>query len=108
MKYDGPLELLKQNATDVAKHMRVLAHRDRLIMLCRMSDGEVSVGELVELTGLSQSAVSQHLAMLREAGAVESRAQAQTRLYHVADKQMEKIIGALCIAFAPTNGDEAA
>ncbi|MGN6377259.1 MAG: ArsR/SmtB family transcription factor [Sphingomonas sp.] len=106
MTYAAPLDLLQQNATDVAQRLRMLANRDRLIMLCRMSAGEVSVNELVELTGLAQPTVSQHLAMLREAGAVEARAAAQTRYYHIADEKVAAIIGALCSVCAP--GEEAA
>ena len=96
MTYTGPLDLLQHNATDVAARLRILAHRNRLIMLCRMGAGEVSVNELVELTGLAQPTVSQHLAVLREAGAVEARAEGQTRYYHIADAKLAAIIDALC------------
>lgn len=105
MSFKGPLDLLRENATGVAARLRVLANRDRLIMLCRISAGEASVSELVDLTGLSQSAVSQHLALLREAGAVEARAEAQTRYYRVADDQVKAIIGALCTACATSTGE---
>lgn len=101
MKMHAPLALLQQHAGEVAQRLRVLAHPDRLIMLCRMSEGEVAVGELVELTNLSQSAVSQHLATLREAGAVEARVAAQSRLYRITDCQVEAIIRALCAVCGP-------
>ena len=57
---------LKANANRMAQRLKIMSHPERLLMLCRMDEGEVSVNELVALTGLSQSAVSQHLAMLRE------------------------------------------
>jgi len=101
MTYAGPLDLLQHNASDVATRLRILANRDRLIMLCRMSAGEVSVNELVELTGLAQPTVSQHLALLREAGAVEVRPSAQTRYYHIVDDMVAAIIDALCSVCAP-------
>ncbi|MEO9133035.1 MAG: metalloregulator ArsR/SmtB family transcription factor [Sphingomonas sp.] len=76
--------------------LRLLANRERLIMLCRLSAGEASVGELVALTGLAQSAVSQHLGVLREGGAVSVRIDAQTRYYSIADATVETIFNALC------------
>lgn len=96
-----PLDRLRENAAGVATRLRLLAHPDRIIMLCRMTAGEASVGELVDLTGLSQSSVSQHLALLRDAGAVERRAEAQTRYYRVVDDRLAAIISALCSVYAP-------
>jgi ArsR family transcriptional regulator, virulence genes transcriptional regulator len=97
----APLSELCRHAEEVARYLRVLAHPDRLIMLCRMIESEVAVGELVALTGQSQSSVSQHLATLRESGAVEVRAEAQSRFYSVADPKVKTIIGALCAACGP-------
>ena len=65
-------------------------------MLCRLDEGEASVTELVELAGLSQSAVSQHLAMLRAEDVVATRGEAQTRYYRLKDPQVRAIIRALC------------
>lgn len=96
MKQNSPLDKLRDHATDAAATLRILANPDRLLMLCRMSAGEVSVGELVDLTGLAQPTVSQHLSVLREAGAVAPRAEAQTRFYRIADEQVTAIIDALC------------
>ena len=96
MSFTGSIAALHDNAAHVAQRLRLLAHRDRLIMLCRMTAGEVSVGELVSLTGLPQSSVSQHLAILREAGTVGVRAEAQSRFYRLVDAQVAGIIAALC------------
>lgn len=101
MKRDTPLAVLQAHAGDVAQRLRIMAHPERLIMLCRMSEGEVSVTELISLTGLSQSAVSQHLATLRDADAVEVRAEAQTRFYRILDQQIDAIIRALCAVCGP-------
>jgi len=98
MKHTDPIELLKANAEKMAATLRLLANRERLIMLCRLSAGEASVGELVELTGLAQSAVSQHLGVLREGGAVGVRIDAQMRYYSIADDQVRRIFNALCEA----------
>ena len=87
---------LKANAGAMAARLKLLSHPERLLMLCRMDEGEVSVTELVELTGLSQSSVSQHLAMLREDGVVNIRGEAQTRYYSLRDPIVRGVIHALC------------
>ncbi|MDE2405161.1 MAG: winged helix-turn-helix transcriptional regulator [Sphingomonadales bacterium] len=88
---------LKANAAHMASRLKVMSHPERLLMLCRMDEGEVSVNELVALTGLSQSSVSQHLAMLREEGVVATRGEAQIRWYRLCDPIVRDIIRALCV-----------
>jgi DNA-binding transcriptional ArsR family regulator len=95
MKKDMPLDLLRANSADMAGRLKILSHPERLLMLCRMADEEVTVSELVELTGLSQSAVSQHLAKFRDCGLVAVRRQGQARHYLLADDDVRKIIQAL-------------
>ncbi len=95
------IKALQENAGEVADRLRVLANRDRLLMLCRLAAGEASVSELVAVTGLAQSSVSQHLAVLREAGAVRVRPEQQTRHYSLADPRMQRMIEALCAACGP-------
>ncbi len=90
------LSELKVNAAAMASRMKLMSHPERLLMLCRMDEGEVSVGELVELSGLSQSSVSQHLAMLRDENVVTIRGEAQTRFYSLNDPTVRAIIHALC------------
>ena len=90
------LSELKANAAAMAARMKLMSHPERLVMLCRMDEGEVSVKELVELSGLSQSSVSQHLAMLRDDNAVSIRGEAQTRFYSLNDPIVRAIIHALC------------
>ena len=90
------LSELKANAAVMAGRLKLMSHPERLLMLCRMDEGEVSVNELVELSGLSQSSVSQHLAMLREEGVVSIRGEAQTRYYSLTDPIVRGVIHALC------------
>lgn len=90
------LSELKANAQAMAQRLKIMSHPERLLMLCRLDEGEASVTELVELSGLSQSAVSQHLAMLREEQVVSTRGEAQTRYYSLLDPQVRAIIHALC------------
>lgn len=90
------LKELKANAGAMAQRLKIMSHPERLLMLCRLDEGEASVNELVELSGLSQSAVSQHLAMLREEQVVATRGEAQTRYYSLKDPKVRAIIHALC------------
>jgi len=98
------LSELKANATIMAARMKLMSHPERLLMLCRMDEGEVSVNGLVELTGLSQSSVSQHLALLREEGVVNIRVAAQTRFYSLKDPIVRGVIHALCELCAEAKG----
>jgi ArsR family transcriptional regulator, virulence genes transcriptional regulator len=87
---------LKANAAVMAGRLKLMSHPERLLMLCRMDEGEASVNELVELAGLSQSSVSQHLAMLREEDVVNIRSEAQTRYYSLKDPIVRGVIHTLC------------
>ena len=93
-----PVDLaeLKANATAMSGRLKIMSHPEQLIMLCRLDEGEASVTELVALTGLSQSAVSQHLALLREEDIVSIRGEAQTRYYSLKDPVVRAIIHSLC------------
>ena len=75
-----------------------MAERERLMMLCQIAEREVSVGELTEICGLSQSAGLQHLARLRKQGIVSMRGKAQTRYSSLSDPKMRRFAAALCQA----------
>lgn len=98
------LTQLKTNAATMAGKLKLMSHPERLLMLCRMDEGEVSVNEMVALTGLSQSSVSQHLALLREEGVVNIRGEAQTRYYSLSDPIVRGVIHALCDLCEATPG----
>jgi ArsR family transcriptional regulator len=99
---------LKANAALMAQRLKVMSNPERLLMLCRMDEGEVSVNELVALTGLSQSAVSQHLSLLRAEDAVNVRIEAQTRWYRLKDPIVSGIIHAMCELCDGMKGADAA
>lgn len=86
------LRVMSRKAEEAAGLMRALSHGARLKVLCELSGGERSVGELVQSSGLSQSALSQHLARLREEGLVATRRDAQTIYYRVADEKVLRIV----------------
>ena len=84
---------LEANAGAAAAMLRQLANANRLRILCELvGHGEVSVGGLVNAVGLGQSAVSQHLARLREEGLVASRRDGQAVLYRIADTKAVRIL----------------
>ncbi|WP_325891924.1 ArsR/SmtB family transcription factor [Grimontia sp. NTOU-MAR1] len=86
---------LQQQATDAAKVLRILAHPERLIVLCQLREGEKNVSRLLENSALSQSAFSQHLTVLRQAGLVETRKESQSVFYRIADGKVENLINAI-------------
>lgn len=87
---------LEAQAASAAGLMRLFANEQRLMLMCRLSEGDCAVGELAAFAGLSQSACSQHLARLRQGGVVAPRREAQTIYYGVADPAAARIIALLC------------
>jgi len=75
---------MRAHAGEAAQLLRALANENRLQVLCLLADGERSVGDINALLDLSQSALSQHLAVLREEGLVQTRREAQTIYYALA------------------------
>jgi DNA-binding transcriptional ArsR family regulator len=75
----------------VTATFEVLAEQSRRRILDLLIDAERPVGELVELLSLSQPAVSKHLKVLREAGLVESRTDAQRRIYRVRPEPLREV-----------------
>lgn len=83
---------MQRNATDAVSLLKGLANESRLMIMCVLSEGELSVGQLNERIRLSQSALSQHLAVLREQGLVQTRRESQTIFYRLADSAALDII----------------
>jgi len=93
----SPTEIraMQANAGEAVDVLRALSNRTRLLVLCHLGRGEKSVGELNDLAGLSQSALSQHLAKLRAEGLVATRRDAQTIFYRIADSRVIELVAAL-------------
>src|ERR671937_290946 len=90
------LATFEANAMQVAQVLRALANERRLMILCKLVEwGEATAGSLAEAVGLSQSALSQHLAKMREERIVAFRRDAQTLWYRVADARIETLLGQL-------------
>jgi DNA-binding transcriptional ArsR family regulator len=86
---------MRRHAKEAADFLRVLAHEARLTVLCELVSGERTAGELVKASGLSQSALSQHLARLRDEGLVATRREGQTIHYRLSDPRAVTIVSAL-------------
>ena len=89
------LKLMRKRASAAAALLRAISHEARLLVLCELATGERSAGELVERSGLSQSALSQHLAKLREAELVATRREAQVIHYRIADQRAQRVLRVL-------------
>ena len=89
------------SAGEAAKLLRALANERRLMILCQLADGERSVGQLTPLLGIAQSALSQHLAVLREEGLVATRRERQKIWYRIADPAALKVVATLAEIFCP-------
>jgi len=101
--------VLITNEEDIfnASHsLKAMAHPLRLKILCILGGaGEVSVQDIVEQVGTSQSNISQHLSILREKGILASRKDANKVFYRVADDKILQLIGAMRSAFCTTTAD---
>ncbi len=96
---DMDIEQMQAHAEQAAQLLKSLAHPARLRVLCRLVEGEASVGELQAQVGLSMSALSQHLAVMREGGLVNPRREAQTIFYTLADSPALGVMQALHAAY---------
>lgn len=92
---DAPQDLAA-SAHAAARLLKLLASEQRLLILCRLIDGEASVGDLSIHVGLAQSATSQHLAKMRAEGLVATRREAQTIFYRLADPAAVRVLETLC------------
>lgn len=86
---------MAEHAHDAAQLLKALANENRLLILCKLAEGEKSVGELNEQVELSQSALSQHLSVLRRDGLVATRREAQTIYYSMATGPALNVINTL-------------
>ena len=86
------LSTMQANASNAANLLKTLANPSRLLVLCALVTREHTAGELEELVGLSQSAVSQHLARLRKDAIVTTRREGQKIFYALADEHAKRIL----------------
>ena len=93
---------MRPHAKDAAGLMKALGSEARLIILCALAEGELSVGALNEIIPLSQSALSQQLARLRREGLVKTRRESQVIHYSLCDGPADRVINVLHDIFCGT------
>lgn len=85
--------MLAAQAASAARMLKLLGNENRLLILCSLAvQGEMKVGDIVEAVGLSQSALSQHLALLRTDGLVAFRRESQTLFYRISDARAARVL----------------
>lgn len=94
------LEQLRERAGEVSGLLKLLANPNRLLVACEIMEGERSVSEIEEHTGVRQPNLSRDLARLRAAGLVTTRREAKQVFYSLADGRVRALMQALCAAFA--------
>ena len=94
-------EAMAAKADEAARMLRSLANPHRLQVLCLLVDGELSVGAIQQQVALSQSALSQHLARLRDEQLVENRREGTSIIYRIADPAVLQIMQVLAAIYCP-------
>ncbi|MEQ9435158.1 metalloregulator ArsR/SmtB family transcription factor [Hyphomonas sp.] len=94
-------DIFKDKAEEAASLLRSMANPHRLMILCRLGDTEISVGDLRQGTALSQSSLSQHLGVLRQEGLVRTRREGQSIFYSIADPAAIRVIATLATIYCP-------
>lgn len=89
------LNQMEKSATRACSLMKTLGHKDRLMILCHLADGEKSVSEIARLLGIPQSPLSQHLSRMRKESLVNTRREAQTIYYSVKSGEASQIVKVL-------------
>lgn len=90
------LQAFAENAERVAGMLKSMANQSWLMVLCQLAEhGEMRVGDIAGAVGLSQAALSQHLARMREENLVTGRRESQTIRYRIADPRCEALLGLL-------------
>ena len=101
-KFDFDVSEMADSARDATDFLKSIAHEGRLMILCRLAEGECSVNELEDLLSARQAAVSQQLARLRIEGIVEARREGKAVYYSLADEKVKTIIPVLYDMFCKT------
>lgn len=88
-----------ENIEQAAMAMQAMGHQMRIKILCLLSSGEITVGEIVEAVGTTQGNVSQHLGILKASGMITSRSEGKKTFYRIDDKRVIKIVAMTRDAF---------
>lgn len=97
---------LEENAEKASSLLKSMSHPSRLMVLCHLMNGECEVSVLNQVIPLSQSALSQHLASLRDAGLVKTRRESQVIHYRLNSKAVSDILQTLYHIYCNPNNEE--
>lgn len=89
------IDQMRRSAGEATGVLRVLAHEDRLLLLCQLSQAELTVGELEEQLDIRQPSLSQHLGVLRREGLVQTRREGKYIHYRIADERVLAVLQTL-------------
>ena len=104
---DLPLGEMRKNAARATALLKSMANESRLMILCQLSQGEMTVSEMAEHVALSQSALSQHLSLLRREGLVTTRRSSQYVYYGLDSAEVKAVIGTLYEQFCAVCEEQA-
>lgn len=99
----SPLLVKDEDVERASRSLKAISHPLRLKILCVLGDKEVSVQEIVDIVGTSQSNISQHLAILRDKGVLSSRKDANRVFYSVGDRRILTLVSMMQEVFCPAN-----
>tara|TARA_R110002096_G_scaffold432240_1_gene648605 strand:+ start:14095 stop:14523 length:429 start_codon:yes stop_codon:yes gene_type:complete len=94
------LEKFRPNATEICRLLKVMSHPNRLLLLCALKSGELSVSELEEVTGVRQPVLSRDLGRLRDHHLVETRKESKAVIYRLVDEKVSYLMQAMCNAWS--------
>ncbi len=89
------MEEMKQKAKEIADLLKLVANENRLLILCELSKGPQSVGSLLEKLNITQSGLSQHLALLKANGILDYDKKAQSITYNIKDKRVLMLLNTI-------------
>ncbi|MDH4261683.1 MAG: metalloregulator ArsR/SmtB family transcription factor [Spirochaetia bacterium] len=88
-----------ENISKAVNGLKALAHPARLVILCFLQDKEATVNEIVDLTGMSQSAVSQHLSKMKSFGVLKDRRDGNRVFYSLTNEHFANLVSSLCLIY---------
>lgn len=100
--YFNDLDAMLNGAEKAEEMLKMLANKNRLVILCALINGEKSVGEMQKLLNISQPLLSQHLAKMRQIGLVTSRREGQSIFYCISSNETKAILDVLSKLYCPT------
>ncbi|NAW77456.1 metalloregulator ArsR/SmtB family transcription factor [Vibrio sp. V33_P6A3T137] len=89
------IDQMQVHIDEVTELLKIMAHPERMMVLCQLIEGEVAVAQLQQASLLSQSALSQHLALLRKQRLISARKRSQQVFYSLADHRVKRLIASL-------------